>query len=796
MKLQYLTLCLLGLSLGACTQHVIKTSPDAAKSAGQRAIHGLNSMLETSSYDYRGQFLVKASALQDITKTQEEQKKSDRFDHTLQKQIDQFLKKQHISLTTQQKQQLYQAMDKEADRYRAASTVSGRQFDVWALNLLSNIQFDYAGSVHYRQKLASLNLTATYKKPTLLVQAKIPMVVDFKDYKFYSNYFALMPYLVNQDSQSSFAYIDFSKYKSDINKVNLQELAEYFKQMNAVAYLLAEPQQIHSLALTAQDRQQGLVEKVRLDTTLEAISLQSSLFSQLNKGYLSHTVLGMPVQSKDNQIATDAAREKDDFSHKVELDILSSETGGSAETEAYQSRVLLTQLVNEHLNQLQRPDMATDSAVETSCITDSHKNCRDAAQLVEDSGHLDTAKEQTYTAAEEEASGYLTKEECQTLLQQSQQIAMGQLNACRNEYGLDAFQKNVKDKGTLYSLNEALLNLQKVFTPYEKQQLTTAEEFTGLWKNHQSDIQQAMKGLHRQTPLQVDVGLDQQGRVVQIKYGLQYTTQKYGVLNIKADMDILNYGNATKIDRAQLRNAKSIEEVSKGSMFENLIKGLGRSMGEDESSRTHTRNEMPDFEQQVHKLAEKTYARTHSYQQTYQTVFLMELAVQQPELLKNYSPQALQEISQVYAYRYQDVDQNTPDTQELAKIKILQEKHQLKESIQFDEVLGKSVDKMVSEVITDAEDRQNWNKLATQYKQPQALFIQYYIQRFNEEYEVEPASRPFLKAAATVLARAYKDTTQNNLSVKSIQQLTLDQADYIDFDLYQETYQKLKQHVK
>ncbi|WP_222423158.1 hypothetical protein, partial [Siminovitchia fortis] len=77
--------------------------------------------------------------------------------------------------------------------------------------------------------------------------------------------------------------------------------------MNAVAYLLAEPQQIHSLALTAQDRQQGLVEKVRLDTTLEAISLQSSLFSQLNKEYLSHTVLGMPVQSKDNQIATDTA---------------------------------------------------------------------------------------------------------------------------------------------------------------------------------------------------------------------------------------------------------------------------------------------------------------------------------------------------------------------------------------------------------------------------------------------------------------------------------------------------------
>lgn len=62
--------------------------------------------------------------------------------------------------------------------------------------------------------MGSFNLTARYEKPTLLVQAKLPMVLDLENYKFYINYFGLMPYLVNKDNQNNLAYVDFSKYKA------------------------------------------------------------------------------------------------------------------------------------------------------------------------------------------------------------------------------------------------------------------------------------------------------------------------------------------------------------------------------------------------------------------------------------------------------------------------------------------------------------------------------------------------------------------------------------------------------
>ena len=47
------------------------------------------------------------------------------------------------------------------------------------------------------------------------------MVLDLENYKFYVNYFGLMPYLVNKENQNNLAYIDFSKYK-DFFKMSIR----------------------------------------------------------------------------------------------------------------------------------------------------------------------------------------------------------------------------------------------------------------------------------------------------------------------------------------------------------------------------------------------------------------------------------------------------------------------------------------------------------------------------------------------------------------------------------------------
>lgn len=61
-RLKYLTYCLLGISLSACTQHVIKTNP-AHKSLDQQVVSGLNAMYDYPGYDYSGQFNIQVDSL-------------------------------------------------------------------------------------------------------------------------------------------------------------------------------------------------------------------------------------------------------------------------------------------------------------------------------------------------------------------------------------------------------------------------------------------------------------------------------------------------------------------------------------------------------------------------------------------------------------------------------------------------------------------------------------------------------------------------------------------------------------
>jgi len=70
----------------------------------------------------------------------------------------------------------------------------------------------------------------------------------------------------------------------------------------------------------------------------------------------------------------------------------------------------------------------------------------------------------------------------------------------------------------------------------------------------------------------MDIGLDAQGRAVKIDYDLNYALPELkSRFNLKADMLISNYGQATPIDQAQLKRAKTWAEASKGSMLEQAI---------------------------------------------------------------------------------------------------------------------------------------------------------------------------------------------------------------------------------
>lgn len=779
MQLKHLAVCLMVLNLSACSQYVTKANTHTGKSLEQKAVTGLNAMFETSEYDYQGKLNIHAEASPDAVQNSKITPKETvpKLDPILQKQMENYLHAQNIRLGHKEKQSLYTALAKEqpssADGMMGKKGYAG-QFDHFALSLLNNIQFSYNGSVHYREKLASFNLEAKYEKPTLLVHAKVPMVVDLNAYKFYINYFSFMPYLVNKDSQTSFAYIDFSKYKNEINRVDLTKLVDYLKQTNALSYALADPKMIQAIAVTSPEKDLAVVEKIRLTTTVEQLQLQQALYQQVNRPYMLHSILGI----KDAEAEKDAVQAKADAAQAVDVTAPQAAHVLDASDEATESTAQLSQLLDVHFSALSQESPTGSIAVAQA----------DQEKVV---------ASDTVQIADSDSDQYLSDEQCQRLMTQPQDSTMGALTFCQNEYALNAFDlKESKPELEAKQDKSALDRLSPIFKPYASGQFIDAKTFTGLWTKHQSEIQHALKENPPQIPMLIDVGLDAQGRVNLVDYDIQIASKKYGKVNIQADMNIQNYGHARSIDRSQLRQAKSLEEVSKGSLIENMMRGLSNETGVEPAQTEAVQKAQTEksFNEQLQQLATRTYQKTHSYAQTYQAVWGMQIAVKNNHLLKNYNAKSLQEIALVYAYWFADEQVYKPTATELAQIEALQQKHDLNMDQQFDPLLGDAVYQTVVAAIHKETEHQIWQKLAKQYKQPKAIFAQQYMQNFEQDYDVDQPEQ--LKIAADILAQTYLDSTKHQLSVKSIETLTLEQKAYIDLALYKKTYAFLQENLK
>lgn len=753
-RLKYLTYCLLGISLSACTQHVIKTNP-AHKSLDQQVVSGLNSMYEYPSYDYSGQFNVQVDSFNPAI--QHNQKTAHAaLDADVQKKIDQFLADQKIKLSAQDKQALYTAIAKQKNSAGRGSSRSEKIAET-LLNILNDLQFKYDGSIHYRERIGSFNLTARYEKPTLLVQAKVPMILDFKDYRFYTNYFAVMPYLVNRDSQDSLAYIDFSKYSDQFKNVDVKKFAEYLKASTAVSYTLAKPEQFQRLSLSKADQEKGVVEKVRLNTTIEELLLQASMFEQVNQKYFTQSILGVQQDSLEKWA--------EDKTTAIQKEHKDSENVLAPEDQANAAALTLYTLLNQKLN-LQDKDA---SEVDEVAIAQTKS---------------EVVAEQSDTVAE----NGLSVEDCEALRASNQSIALGDVTLCLQQNGIDVLSK--PQQNGLISLLAIKSQLAKIFAQYDQNQFVDDKTFKTLWLKHLPEIEQMLAAQKTINPMTMDVGLDAQGRAVTIDYGATYVLESsHKKLNFHADTFIQNYGHATPIDTKQLKQAKSLKEVSKGSMIEGLIGNLSKSLGQQDSDSNSSQLSALPWKDQLNQLAEHTYDQTRSYEKTFNAVFIAKLSAESPEYVKRYSPQDLNEISRVYAYWYADEKINTIDAKGLIVIEKLQQKHKLQYEDQFDDELGYAVDRIVMQAMQTKEERQHWTTLQQKLKsQPQQLFAQQYVYLFNKDNQLDAVQRKQLAQTATILGRVFVDARHGKLTETSLQGIQQEHLEYIDYDLFKQVY--------
>lgn len=770
MRIKYLTLCLMGLSLSACSQHVIKTNT-ASTNLEQKAINSINAMYEYPSYDYRGKFNIHVEPQQNNTNTKADNAP---LDAALKQKVDQYLRDQKVNLNSKQKQALYVALAQEQKSYGQTKV---DKFTQIVANVLNDMQFEYDGSVHYRQKMGSFNLTARYEKPTLLVQAKVPMVLDLNNYKFYINYFALMPYLVNKDSQNNLAYLDFSKYQDMFKQVDYKKFAEYVKASGAVYYRLADQNNIQALPVSSADQAAGVVEKIRLKSSIEELILQANLYSKVNEKYFMQSVLNIKEENLEKLIANEVDDASSSKSGKTASLLDKKDSADDASVVSQE----LYRLVNKHFGV---EDAEEDYADESA---DAAEDVTQAAQKAYAEAAADSTVEAT--VAEDEQAG-LTEEQC-TALQNTPKTTYGDAQYCQSMYDIDVFGEQKAESGFLSYITK-LQAVEKQFATYDQNQFIDDQAFKALWIKHQADIAKALPPVEKRNPFVMDVGLDTQGRAVKLDYDLNYgLSELKSRFSVKADMLISNYGKATPIDQAQLKRAKSWSEASKGSMLEQAVNSFSEKLGQAGIQERSAEPYTMTLEDQLKVIAEQRYDATHAYDQTYKAVFIAKLTESTPQVVQRYSSQELQEIATVYAYWYANEEVYNPKGKALQSIEALQKKHHLENEDQFDDKLGQAVSRIVLDAMRGDTDRQAWKKLQAQYKQPQQLFAKQYQIQFEQENGASSEEKILLGQTANILGQVFVDARKNKLSENSIQSLKIEHNEFIDYEIFKEVYQKM-----
>ena len=789
MHLKKLTLCLLGLSLSACSTHVIKSNAlNADQDAPQRAIQGLNALYEYPNFDYRGQVKVRLDSAQKVNVADTKQ-----LDPAIEKKLNQYLKDQKIKLTAAQKKEFYQAIAKQDSTY--LSRYVGMGADIFQ-NIVNDLQIRYDGTVNYRQKMASFNLETQYKKPNLSVEMRIPTVLDLNNYKFYTHIFSIMPYLANSQDQDKYAYYDFSKYKDDIAKVNGKALIELLKQSGATSYLIASPNQIENLAVSSAEKQAGVVEKIRLNTSIEEMFLQGQLYSTVNRQYFMNSVFGLSQSniakildpSGDGQASDDANEAAKAAMKAVEAASAGISTDDAGVVDAASAMYQLYSAVNRQSHEVSEEEVDASDVTQAARAAVEDNEDYATSQASDATDQEDDSVEAESEEASAERQKILTEQQCEDLTKAKANPRFGDVEYCQYHYEIDVLNAD-QNKGNTSS-DSALQEKNKTalvstFNGYAKGQLVDAQQFKQLWNQHLTEIEASLPAKDKRKPLVVDLSLDQKGRAVKADYdvGVDFGSLDRK-LNIKMDMQFLNYGNASKIDQNVLKQAKPFKDIFKGSIMEQAVGGIAGSERKEQQKYL-------TLDERLTQLAEQVFAQTGSYEKTYKAVFIAKLTAEKPELIKQYSAQDLQEIAAIYAYSYSDEGIYNPKGQALKQIQALQKKHHLEDDHQYDDGLGNAVDEIVAKIWKDKQSVLEIQNLVKKYKTTEAVFVQYYMQKFEAENEIEKEQRADFIKTAKILAKSYTAFKHNKFNDQVVAGLDQDATEFIDYDLFKQTYQTM-----
>lgn len=791
MHFKKISICLMALGLTACSTHRLQTQANTVLALEQKAIQASNAMYNTSSFDFKGSAWVNLSTNPKVHAVPQ-QNTPTKLDRTLERQLDLVFQAQNLKLTAAQKQALYKAIALEHASINSAEDTFQQQM---VSNFLSNMQIDFDGSVHYKDKQAAFNMTAQYQQENLLIQARLPMVIDLKNHKLYMNYMGVIPALGSKQQQKDYAFVDFSKHRDLVDNIEFKKIIQYLEEATALAYVTAQSNQLQSIAPNSEEKALGAVEKIRLNASVEEMIIQSALFNAVNEPYLKSIFdVDKFIQAqfldaslaKETAVKTEtttanaAATAEAQAAELAVMGYLSKDvdysTMSKEEAEAHRVTAELSDLVSAHIY----PEDTTAAEVVTAASRED-----DELDVGEDEEAVEYSSKTEVVA---DTENRLSRAQCNALKNPSTNVPVGDVRYCQYEFKINVLNPKVETSIEDLLLVPGLETLKATFSQYASDDLTSANAFKLLWEKHQPEVQQILAQTKFKNSVIFDVAIDAKGRAVRMDYDINFLTSELGEVQVKSDLWVSNYGHATPLPFDQLKSAKSIESSVQGTLLEPLLK---RFRGAEEQGVIES-----TFVEQMDQLIEQVYASSQSYNKTFQSAYILFVGASTPELLQRYSAAELNEIARVYAYQYADGDLYTPSEKELAELQRLMKKHHLESRSSFDNFVGWPVSIAVEKEIRKVKVQEAFDKIVQQYKQPKAVFAQYYRQQFLTEYSVDDDELAELDAVAQRLGQTYVDARSHKLTEKSVKALDEESENYIDYGLYRTTYLKLLTHFK
>lgn len=749
MRLKYLSLCICSFILTACANVAIQPQSRTAPSLDTKATQALNSIYQQPNFNISGYI----NSNLDIKSTAPTNAVTQ--DISAQKAvIEQYLRLHQLKLTEEEKKALLEPLS-------STSALTNTEID-YVLSYFSrfanNAEISYHGGVDYRKKLFQLEFLTKYEGTNALVQARYPLVLDFNQSRIYLNAFEPkqlqhLPEKTQKLHQSY--YYDFSQYQDDIKKnIDIKALVAYLKAANSpyFEHLIAN-ERIEQLAPSEEERKQGAVEKIRLHTSLEALIVKSAVFDYINESYMEKIInvekLVEDIAKKNNKQNQAETQENQKF-----LD----------------DYLQMQELINQYYEQLSQADATTKPSAKAET----------AVEAVEASKAQNPAKSQQpepKSVEDTDATG-LTQAQCEQMI--AQKTAFGLLTQCRYEYGSSLFTKpataeeDSKEPAFVKMMTD-ILNTEgefyTTFKAYDKGQLTSGQELTNIFRQHQGIIQSTVPT--KTLPMTFDVTLDAQGRLLHNTIQLNLDNHLADIHfkgNVRYQATISNYGKANLTAPKHLANAKPIQE---------------HPLAEKVNSNYSRYTKRAQNDELAERLAKTAYLNSKSYETAYAAAFIASLSEEFPELLNKVSAQELQEIARVYAYSYADEKYYHPTAEQVKQIQALEKKHKLDTSEQMFNTLGVDVAEIVEEIIEEQSVSSEDVAIAKKLKTADAIFAHYYyeysVQAFDSYSEdsekLIAEQKKQLKQIADILGKAYLAQQQGTLSLEHLTGLTLEHFD-------------------